>query len=167
MTNSVEQLWTRYRALHPDTPAALPLVYHFCDNEKDADICAALVASGRKRATATSLVELEMAGDPLPRTGDLAIITTYAGQAVALIRTTSVETRRFADVDEDFARREGEGDLTLDWWRDAHRAYYRRVLAGSAYVVDDDLGIACEGFEVVLLAGADGDAPIASVDGPR
>ncbi|MFX6330650.1 ASCH domain-containing protein, partial [Acinetobacter baumannii] len=69
-----------------------------------------------------------------------------------VIRTISVDIRRFADVDADFARTEGEGDLTLEWWRAAHRAYYERVLAGSGYTVDDDLLIACERFEVVLLA---------------
>lgn len=69
-----------------------------------------------------------------------------------MIRTLSVEVRRFGDVDEDFARAEGEGDGSLAWWREAHEAYFTRVLAGSGYVVNDDLEIACEQFEVVLLA---------------
>lgn len=43
--------------------------FHFCDNQKDADICAQLVASGRKRATAPSVAEFELAGDVPPLAG--------------------------------------------------------------------------------------------------
>ncbi len=168
MRMSAEQLWSRYRTFDPSAPMALPLVYHFCDNQKDADICASLVVAGKKRATATSLAELALTGDPMPRTGDLAIITTFAGDAVAVIRTTFVEVRRFADVDAAFARLEGEGDLTLAWWRNAHRAYYERALADTDVVVDDNLEIICESFEVVLLAQTPDRHPsIASADTPR
>jgi uncharacterized protein YhfF len=66
--------------------------------------------------------------------------------------TYAVEIRRFAEVDEDFARAEGEGDGTLSWWRNAHRDYFTRVLAGSSYEVDDKLEIACERFELVFAA---------------
>lgn len=122
-------------------------MFHFCDNEADADLCAELVLAGRKRATAPCLAELELAGEAIPRPGDLAVVTNWAGEAQAIIRTSAVEIKRFADVDEDFARAEGEGDGTLAWWREAHRAYYQRVLAGSGHAAGDDLEIVCEHFE--------------------
>lgn len=152
MNASVAQLWNRYRAINPDAPANVPISFHFCDNEKDADLCADLVARGIKRATAPSVAELELAGDPMPQVGDYAIVTDWTGNAVAVIRTTAVETKRFADVDADFARAEGEGDLTLKWWREAHHAYYSSVLAGTDYTVDDDLEVICERFDLVLKA---------------
>ena len=152
MHRSVEQLWQRYCAAHPDAPPAHPPAFYFCDNPKDADLCAALVAAAIKQATAASLAELELAGCAVPQVGDLAIVTDWAGEALALIRTSAVEIRRFGDVDAGFAYDEGEGDRTLEWWRAAHRAYYSRVLAGSGIAVDDDLQIACEWFEVVLRA---------------
>lgn len=151
MNPSVSALWQRYRLADPSAPAEAQAVYHFCDNQEDADGCADLVVAGRKCATATSLAELERDNIPMPKAGDYAVITGWSGDARAVIRTTSVDIRRFGDVDADFARTEGEGDLTLEWWRTAHRAYYERVLAGSDYAVDDDLLIACERFEVVLL----------------
>jgi len=152
MHSSVEQLWRRYRSINPAAPAAVPPSFHFCDNPEDADLCAELVVAGRKRATATSLAELELGGDPIPQVGDYVIVTDWAGNARAVIRTTSVQIRRFGDIDEKFAASEGEGDLTLEWWRAAHDAYYRRVLAGSSYIVDDNLEIACEEFEVIMSA---------------
>lgn len=152
MASSVARLWNRYRTINPDAPAAAPSSFHFCDNQADADICADLVASGRKRATAPSVAELELAGDPMPQVGDYAIVTDWEGTAVAVIRTVSVETRRLGEIDEAFAQAEGEGDLTLEWWRAAHQRYYERVLAGSNFTVDADLEIVCERFAVVLKA---------------
>ena len=150
MSPSSQALWTRYRSAHPEAPPSPVGVFHFCDNRNDADLCADLVLRGVKRATATSLAELELAGSPLPQVGDLSIVTRWNGEAVAVILTTRVEIRRFDDIDEDFARLEGEGDGTLTWWRDAHEAYYRRVLQGHGIAVDGRLEIACETFERVF-----------------
>ncbi|CAL1692579.1 hypothetical protein MMB232_02753 [Brevundimonas subvibrioides] len=88
----------------------------------------------------------------MPQVGDYAIVTDWAGQAIAVIRTVAVEIKKFGEIDEKFARSEGEGDLTLEWWRAAHRSYYERVLSGSPHRVDAELQIACETFEVALKA---------------
>lgn len=150
MHPSVGQLWARYRAAERGAPAEIPPAFHFCDNKRDADICAALVLEGRKCATAISLAELRLAGESTPKAGDLAIVTDWAGEAKGIIRTCSVEIRRFSEVDEEFARAEGEGDGTLSCWRAAHKSYYERVLAGTGEAVDDDLEIVCERFELVF-----------------
>jgi uncharacterized protein YhfF len=150
MTPSAQQLWHRYRTLHPDAPEQPYECFHFCDNAEDADICADLVVRDIKRATAASVAELERAGVRQPVVGDVSVVTRWDGEAVAVIKTTHVEIRRLDDVDEAFALREGEGDKTLSWWRSAHEDYYRRVLADSGIAVDGDLQIVCEHFERVL-----------------
>ncbi len=148
---SVDRLWARFTRENVGVPARPNAVFHFCDNQEDADLCADLVRRGVKRATASSLAELAIAGDPVPRVGDLNVVIDWAGEAQAVVRTTSVNIRRLGDVDAAFARDEGEGDGSLAWWREAHNTYYGRVLAGSGLVVDDDLMICCERFEVVML----------------
>ena len=150
MHPSVEHLWQLYRAINPAATTAAPEAFHFCDNQADADICAQLVVDGRKRATAPSVAELQHDGVAMPKPGDLSIVTEWSGKARALIKTTLVEICRLGDVDEEFARAEGEGDMTLAWWREAHDAYYRSVLAGRDITVDDDLEIVLEHFEAVL-----------------
>ncbi|WP_034161288.1 ASCH domain-containing protein [Sphingomonas sp. ERG5] len=149
---SVDLLWQRYRAIDPTAPADLPVAHYFCDNERDADICIALVLAGRKRATASSLVEYEMAGEPPPTAGVFVIVTNWAGEAKAVTRTHTVTIKRFGDVGEDFAQLEGEGDGSLTWWREAHQEYWQQALAGTPHVVDEDLQIVCEEFDVVLVA---------------
>jgi len=152
MSSTIDSLWAQHRGLHPDAAETPPTAFHFCDNARDADVCADLVVAGRKRATALSVAELELAGLPLPRVGDLAVVLDGSGRARAVIRTTDVAIRRFGDVDAAFARLEGEGDLTLAWWREAHRAYYERVLAGTGHIVDEDFAVVCETFEVLTVA---------------
>lgn len=148
---SVDALWDCYRAYNPDAPPEPADSFHFCDNREDADTCLRLVLEGKKRATAASVLEYERVGDPIPKPGDCSVVTDFDGVAKAVIRTTHVEIKRFADVDEEFARAEGEGDLTLEWWRKAHRAYFLRMLKDTPELVNDDLLIACEHFEVVMV----------------
>ncbi len=89
---------------------------------------ALLVRDGPKRATASLLSEFEGGPDatPMSRPGDLSVILDGKGSPVCVIRTTEVETRRFGDVDEQFAWDEGEGDRTLEWWRRAHIWVFER-----------------------------------------
>ncbi|TCM69147.1 uncharacterized protein YhfF [Acinetobacter calcoaceticus] len=152
MHPTISQLWQDYRMHNPQAPEALPIAYHFCDNEVDAQLCLDLVLAGQKRATASSLAELKLNADAIPQVGDFAIITDWQGRAVCVIRTHTVEFRSFAEVDADFAYIEGEGDRSLTWWREAHFQYFSRVLAETDILVDDNLEIVCEQFELVFGA---------------
>ena len=149
---SVARLWDRWKADHPEASEEPPPADFFCDNRHDADLCAALVLEGRKRATASALVQYEIENEPVPIVGTLAIVTNWDGEAQALIRNHTVTILRFGDVTQHHAQREGEGDGTLLWWREAHRAFWSRALAGTHHAVDDDLRIVFEEFDVVLAA---------------
>jgi uncharacterized protein YhfF len=115
-------------------PASTPLppIWHFCDNELDADACAGLVLSGRKRATAPSLWFFELHGFAPPSVGNLDIVTNWKGIAQCIIRTTAVLIVRFRDVTAEHALLEGEGDGSLESWRAVHWSYYQRELKGNA-----------------------------------
>jgi uncharacterized protein YhfF len=144
---SVIALWQRYRLMEPGAGPDLPLIEHFCDTAEEADLCANLVVAGRKRATSSALAAY--GGEPLPAPGKLLILTDWAGQAKALIRTTSVTIRRFGDVPEDFAALEGEGDGNLAFWRETHRAFWARTLGETP---SNALPVICEEFELLLAA---------------
>ena len=102
---------------------------------------ALLVRDGPKRATAGLVVDDE----PVPEEGDLSVILDVEGSPVCVIRTTGVEIRRFGDVDETFAWDEGEGDRTLQWWREAHVKFFERV----GHRVDEDSLMVLERFELL------------------
>ena len=105
----------------------------------------ASVLSGRKRATAGLLEPYEAEGEALPAAGGFSVILDGGGAPVALIRTRTVSIKAFRDVDEDFGREEGEGDLSLRYWREGHREFFSRHWPSFT----EDSPIVCERFELV------------------
>jgi uncharacterized protein YhfF len=59
----------------------------------------------------------------LPVAGRRNLVRDGRGRDIAIIETTRIEIRRYADVDEAFARIEGEGDKTLAFWQGVHWPY--------------------------------------------
>jgi len=53
------------------------------------------------------------------------------------------------EVDANFARAEGEGELSLNDWREAHRNYFSRVLTKSGKEFSEDIPLVCERFRVI------------------
>jgi uncharacterized protein YhfF len=118
----------------------------FGDSPQLADELAALVCSGRKRATATAVVELEHAGEPLPTIGRLSVVYDGAGQPVCVIRADQLSVGSLDDVlDPAFAWDEGEGDCMYEDWLAQHSAYWRRVLPRVGAEFTLDLGVVSSG----------------------
>lgn len=164
MHPSVETMWQEgmARGVLPGAPDQEISAWHFCDNQADANECARLVLSGQKRATAPSLWSFESRGEPLPRVGDLHVITDWAGEAQCIIRITGVELVPLDRITEEHARAEGEGDGTLAWWHDAHWAYYHRELEGSGHQPRPDMPIVFERFECVYPCATISGHPFAA-----
>jgi uncharacterized protein YhfF len=123
--------------------------FAFGDSPGTADELAALVVSGRKRATTSLLAEYEAEGEPLPRVGQYSVVLDGRGEPAALIRTSEVTVRAFRGVDEAFARDEGEGDRSLGYWREAHERFFSRMLPHFS----EDSPVVCERFELVYAPG--------------
>ena len=138
-----------------DVATVPPPSWSFGDTPTLADQLLALVLEGTKTATASSVAELEQAGEPMPRAGDLSIACDGAGRPRALLRTTTVEIVPFGEVDAEFARLEGEGDRSLEAWRRERERYFRRVLAGSGTKFSTDLPLVLERFELLYPPPSD------------
>ena len=65
------------------TDVVAPPAWSFGDSPRLADELLALVLEGRKTGTSTSLAELEDAGEPVPRVGELSIVLDGAGEPQA------------------------------------------------------------------------------------
>ncbi|MBE1875292.1 ASCH domain-containing protein [Myceligenerans sp. TRM 65318] len=125
-----------------------PPAWSFGDQPEIADELLDLVLDGTKTATSSLAWEYEDAGEPVPQTGELSILLDGERQPRALIRTTSVETVPFDEVDDDVADAEGEGDRTLDHWRAEHEKYFRRNMpAGREF--DPGMPVVVERFELL------------------
>jgi len=113
--------------------------WSFGDSPELADELLALVLLGRKTATCWAAAQMGPAA-----AGEQSIVLNGVGQPAALVETISCEEVRFCDMGADFAAAEGEGDLSLEHWREAHRRYFTRQ-----GVFADDMVLWCETFRVV------------------
>jgi uncharacterized protein YhfF len=111
------------------------------------------VLSGRKVGTAGALWAYEHDGEPVPSPGDFSVVTDGSGVARCVIRTTAVRVVPFEDVDAEHAAAEGEGDLSLAYWREAHRSFFTRELESMGMAASPDMPVVCERFELVFTDG--------------
>lgn len=125
-----------------------PQAWSFGDEPELAERLLAAVLAGEKTATSSALWDYDDEGAPLPVAGELSILLDGENHPRALIRTTSVETTTFEEVDEDFAAAEGEDDRTLESWRTGHEAYFRRNLP-EGREFSPDMPVVCERFELL------------------
>lgn len=120
--------------------------FSFGDGPQLADELLALVLSGRKTATCWSASEGQQTA-----VGQRWVVCDGTGEPRAVLETVSLEQRIFEQVDAGFARKEGEGDLTLDWWRKAHQDYFARN-GGFA----PSMTVWCEEFKLVSVIARQG-----------
>ena len=126
-------------------------VWHFCNNEKDANELVDLVLQRKKTATCGLLWSYEMEGEILPKTGEISIITTWVGEPMCIIETSDVKITPFEDVKEEHALKEGEGDLSLAYWRRVHWEVFSRECAKIGKEACEDMPLVCEQFELIYL----------------
>jgi uncharacterized protein YhfF len=115
--------------------------FRFGDSPTLADELLALVLAGVKTATCWDARD-----GLLTEVGKRMVATDGQGRPRCVIETVELTQRRFDEVDESFARDEGEGDRSLATWRENHRIYFGR-LRGHA----PDMLLWCERFRVVEL----------------
>ena len=121
----------------------------FGDNPELADELGQLILNGLKTGTCSAVWEWEAEGLPFPEVGLVSITLNGAGEPICIIETTEVVLRSYKEVDEDFARSEGEGDLTLEYWRMAHKLFFSRVLPRFGKAFSEDMPLVCERFQVI------------------
>ncbi|WP_293909568.1 ASCH domain-containing protein [Deinococcus sp.] len=122
----------------------LPIVeaFGFGDSPQMADELAALVLSGQKTATCGWPADLAL------QEGSFSVMLNGQGAPLAVIETLELRAVPFLEVEAQFAYAEGEGDRTLEWWRDAHRHFFSHLPEGAAW--NDGQVVQCERFRVVF-----------------
>lgn len=147
----VEGYWRTYLAtLSPAPGPGLQYVaVQFGDSPELADRLGASVVNGSKTATCSALCEWEAEGEPLPSVGSKRIVLDGGGIPLCVVETTEVTVLPLDEVGAAFAKEEGEGDLSLQYWREAHRRFFSRTLPKIGREASPDMPLVCERFRVV------------------
>jgi uncharacterized protein YhfF len=116
----------------------------FGNSPEMADSILACVLEGKKTATSSLFSLYNEENDPIPKVGEVHGILDSAARPRAIIEIVSVEVKKFKDVDADFARQEGEGDLSLNYWQKVHQSFFSTY---NPKFCEEDL-VVCEKFIV-------------------
>lgn len=149
VSDSIKQFWTDFCDSHSVDQGEPYQVWYFGNSASMADELAALVLAGRKVATASLLKTNEIKPDDAPIVGGYSVVTDFFGEPKCVLRTTEIEHVRFCAVTAGFAAAEGEGDLSLDYWRQVHRDYFEREAKQYGFVFDDESIVCCERFQLL------------------
>jgi uncharacterized protein YhfF len=150
----VLQFWQDYLDTLPENKRTLqkfPQVWGFGDSPLMADELGGLVVQGIKTATCSLYWEYEEGLEVLPEVGCLSIILNGLGDPICLIETTSLEIKPFNTVDAQFAYDEGEGDRSLDYWRQVHWRFFGRTCVEIGRDLSEDMPVLCERFKVLFI----------------
>jgi uncharacterized protein YhfF len=97
--------------------------FSFGDGPDLANELIELVLSGTKCATCWA----DSQGLLSAEVGKLMVALDGQGAPKAVVKTIELTKRRFDEVDDAFAYDEGEGDRSLQYWREAHTEYFTRL----------------------------------------
>lgn len=121
----------------------------FCGGGPVATELALLVLEGRKTATASSFIAYETEGEPLPEVGCYSVILFENGKAAGVIKDTKVSLVPFDEVSKEHAYKEGEGQRTLEEWREIHKRAFTPDYQAAGKEFDEKGICVLEEFELL------------------
>ncbi|MFA1017585.1 ASCH domain-containing protein [Enterobacter sp. SAT-E-asb] len=113
------------------------------DSPELANELAGLIKKGIKTATCGSFTSYSQ-DVSAPRMGSYNIILDGQNVPACVIRLVSMRLVRFCDVNEEFTRKEGEGNLSLEYWQIEHQRFFLREGHFS-----EEMELIAEEFELV------------------
>jgi uncharacterized protein YhfF len=93
------------------------------------------VLEGRKTATAGLWSDYVAEGAALDSAGDRCVLLGYDDEPVAVVEITEAKLVAASEIDEQFARDEGEGFESVDDWRVAHEQFFDQPITPDMRVV--------------------------------
>jgi len=147
--NKIEKYWQNF-CLEKNIDPKTSYNADFFGYEEIADELADLIVIGKKTGTSSALKFYEAEGSEIPKADTYMIVLDSKENPVAIIQNTAVEILPFKEVTAVHAQKEGEGDLSLNFWREGHLAFFRPAFEEElGQEFSEDELIVYETFEVV------------------
>jgi uncharacterized protein YhfF len=104
-----------------------------------------LILAQRKRATAGLLLDYVRDDEELEFVGERLALVDDDQRRIAIVEVVRIDTVPFGEVSWKFAQAEGEGDESLEEWREGHLRFWNSF----GEVVDDQTPVVLVWFELV------------------
>lgn len=118
----------------------------FGNTKKEADYLANLILAGKKKATSSLYESYKAKNKFLPKKGNKVIVKDSKGKEKCIIQITKVSTRPFNKITKAFAKKEGEGNLSLSYWKKTHKKFFAKRLKRLNKKFDEKILVVCEEF---------------------
>jgi len=149
---NIKAYWEKFLATLPSDSPYRTKTYTtdgWGDSPEMADELGGLIINGTKTATCSSFWEWEAEGEKPPEPGSITIVLNGRGEPIAIVETTEVTIHKYNEVDAEFAREEGEGDLSLKYWQEPHKSFFSRSLPEIGKEFSEDMPLVCERFRLI------------------
>jgi 5-formyltetrahydrofolate cyclo-ligase len=152
LSTAQKEFWLKYSKNILSIPDNPNIEVGVAGNIQIADKLLALYLNGKKTAGSGLVKDYELAGDELPKIGNYWIILDSKNIPRCIVKTIRVEYYQFDKVPLEVAVAEGEGDLSLEFWYEAHVNFFKPFLSG--WKIDDinKETLVTEFYEVVYKA---------------
>jgi len=150
VSKEVADFWKEFCQLQPEVNPDTPFqVWYFGLTREEAEELCNLVLEGKKTATASLTAEYEKQPEDAPVMNGYSVVTDFDGKPKCVIQTTELRVVPYNEVDAEFAFNEGEGDQSLDYWREAHWDYFSKRCAEIGIEPSLEMSVNCERFRLL------------------
>jgi uncharacterized protein YhfF len=150
-TDVVKDFWQEFCQQNSDVNIdELYQVWFFHNNQAGSVELADLVLQGKKTATASLVTVNELMPEIAPINNGFSVVTDFNGSPLCVIQTTEIRHLPFDEVDAQFAFDEGEGNQTLENWRNGHWKYFTRESQELDIEFNEKSLVACERFRLLF-----------------
>ena len=151
---------SKLRALGVELPPGPVRIDGYGDSAALSEALLALIRQGRKRAGTSLLWAMQAENQTLPVCGDIEIVLDHHNEPALITRITRVDVVAYAVVTAAYAAIEGEGDGSLEYWRNAHWAFFSRECVRIGRVPTQDMPVVCSTFELLSVVPASAEPVI-------
>jgi len=150
MNSAVQEYWDEFLILNPAITKDTSYQAWFFGNTAEMALeLAALVIEGKKTATGSLAAVNKIRPEEAPVPDGYSVVTDFHGVPMCVIQTAEIRHMPFEEVDAQFAADEGEGDQTIEYWRDVHWLYFTREADGLGLDFDERSLVCCERFRLL------------------
>jgi uncharacterized protein YhfF len=148
-SKQVEEYWQEFCKVSGIDPKTPYQSWYFGDTLEQADKLLELVLEGKKRATSTLVWEMETEPEETPVLNGYNVVTDFDGNPKCVIQTTELRVLPFNEVDAEYAFAEGEGDQSLDYWRQVHWKFFSNICLKIDREPSMEMPLYCERFKLL------------------
>lgn len=146
---AVEKFWNEFlKDTSRDMSLPCPESFSFGGDKKMSNELLNLVIKGKKTATSSALPAYKAENQPIPKVGDLSILTDYDGVPYCVLENTDVSLIEFDKMTFDICKLEGE-DTCLESWKDKHIEFFKAEATECGYVFSEKMTVVFEKFRVL------------------